>query len=930
MTITTQVYHIHYVGNGSTAVFSYPFKVFEAGDLEVVQTDTATAVATTLVLTTDYSVTGVGVETGGTITLVAGVLAVGQLLTIRRRVDLVQEAVYTDGDSFPAQAHEDALDYGVMIDQQLQEELDRSIHWQEGSTKNSEMPENLTGSPLYVTINAANTALMGTTILPTTTFDLNWLDVKSYSATGNLDQTAINATLAANPGGGHLYFGAPCTITTPTDLSGFTIADGVYKIFSISGAGAITLGPQASLDAYANWWGLTGDGTTDNSAALQGAFTGLDDGGKLSIASDRETGEADYSFDTTLTRSGWLYLKQMKGVKLTYTGTGDGIDFSDCQYSIIEEPYIVASVGATQAGAGLNYTGCGHVKVIRPMVLEFQKGIVIDADSAVSSMYGSIENPVIDGGWESGVSSGVGLAGIHFTGDSATFGRRYNAWKVIGGSIYGMTAAGAGIECDTGGVGLNVHGCAIEDNAGYAFRFTGDTNYRSDGHRITGCWIENNLLGTAYFGAYATNTIFEGNLYRYTEDRKFVGPWASYNIIRDRMAPTAWLTTSGSETHLFSNFGRGMVPYNNPLPNLMPNGAFLLEDPEWLGMPLGWSAVGTTNATLTSVAGQVTSAPASGAVWQILSATPPDGFDNYLRITVPTGGGNGPRVFRRIKVKPGRLYHVGCWVRSSVAQKGYLMAGTTAGSENYYLQACGTAATTDTWEYVSSVFLVPGKGAGAGPPADLSDADVLTITLKNIDTTAGTTVDFAGVQVNAGGIPGDYQECERTYHLPLRQIAHNYATTNDPSTHADGAGETIRTFIMPAGIMGIRGIVDITYSGYTTGTAGNHTIACKFGSLTACTMVIAEATEWLVKVRVENITASVQRISVLEVKGIATPVFLTGGDLYQAGAVNTAAAVTIATHGIVANTADYIYATGITVTPVTPWFDQSDGAAWGL
>ena len=253
MTITTQVHRVDYVGGGTTATYVYPFKIFESGDLEVIQTVAATGVATTLALTTDYSVTGVGVDAGGTIVLIAGILATGQLLTIKRTVDIVQEAVYTDGDSFPAQAHEDALDYGCMIDQQLQEQADRSWHWPEGSTNSSLMPTNITGVPLYLTINAAGTAVVGTLTALTTTFDLNWIDVKSYGS-GTLSNAALAAAIAANPSGGTLYFGGPCSITSAHDLTGFTIADGPYEIFTCSGAGAITFDPYQSI-RYGEWLG---------------------------------------------------------------------------------------------------------------------------------------------------------------------------------------------------------------------------------------------------------------------------------------------------------------------------------------------------------------------------------------------------------------------------------------------------------------------------------------------------------------------------------------------------------------------------------------------------------------------------------------------------------------------------------------------------
>ena len=46
-----------YIGNGTTTVFPFYFKVFAAADVEVVRLTVATNVETILTLTTDYTVT---------------------------------------------------------------------------------------------------------------------------------------------------------------------------------------------------------------------------------------------------------------------------------------------------------------------------------------------------------------------------------------------------------------------------------------------------------------------------------------------------------------------------------------------------------------------------------------------------------------------------------------------------------------------------------------------------------------------------------------------------------------------------------------------------------------------------------------------------------------------------------------------------------
>ena len=117
-----------YTGNNSTAVYAYAFKIQSNTHLLVTKRDTNN-VETTLVLTTDYTVspTGVNNENGGTITLVAGNLPTDYKLTIRRVVPLTQDSDFRNqGDFFP-ESHENAFDLGVMGAQQQQDEINRSI-----------------------------------------------------------------------------------------------------------------------------------------------------------------------------------------------------------------------------------------------------------------------------------------------------------------------------------------------------------------------------------------------------------------------------------------------------------------------------------------------------------------------------------------------------------------------------------------------------------------------------------------------------------------------------------------------------------------------------------------------------------------------------------------------------------------------------------
>lgn len=127
MTISSETSKVIYTGNDVASVFAYTFKIFKNTDIEVTEIIIATGAETLLVLTTDYTVSGVGDDAGGNVTLVAGALPSTKELVIRRDPKLLQETDYEEYDKFPAETHEKALDKQVIISQSLKEVLDRIV-----------------------------------------------------------------------------------------------------------------------------------------------------------------------------------------------------------------------------------------------------------------------------------------------------------------------------------------------------------------------------------------------------------------------------------------------------------------------------------------------------------------------------------------------------------------------------------------------------------------------------------------------------------------------------------------------------------------------------------------------------------------------------------------------------------------------------------
>lgn len=124
MTVSSQTYRDQQAGNGVTTAFSVPFRILDQSHVQVLLTD-ADGDTETLVLTTDYTVSGVGGSSHTVTFLVAP--ASGETVTFLRDVPLTQETDYVENDPFPADSHENGLDKLTMIAQQLKEQISRAL-----------------------------------------------------------------------------------------------------------------------------------------------------------------------------------------------------------------------------------------------------------------------------------------------------------------------------------------------------------------------------------------------------------------------------------------------------------------------------------------------------------------------------------------------------------------------------------------------------------------------------------------------------------------------------------------------------------------------------------------------------------------------------------------------------------------------------------
>lgn len=198
MTVSSSTNSIAYTGNGSTTVFSYNFKIFKNTDLVVTLRNNSTGVVTAQTLTTDYTVSNAGNDSGGNVTFVTAPPS-GNTVLIRRELDFTQTTNYVENDSFPAQAHEDALDKLTMLTQQNDVASDRSIRKPitDDSSLTMELPASVDRADTLLGFDSSGNVQVSTSDLANvtaTSAEINTLD----GFTGSVDDLNYAKDLRAS------------------------------------------------------------------------------------------------------------------------------------------------------------------------------------------------------------------------------------------------------------------------------------------------------------------------------------------------------------------------------------------------------------------------------------------------------------------------------------------------------------------------------------------------------------------------------------------------------------------------------------------------------------------------------------------------------------------------------------------------------------
>jgi len=114
-----------FAGNGVADSFAYTFRIEDKTEVTVFETDDNN-VQTTLVVDTDYTVAGIGIDGGGTITRVAGALPTDFEWFIRSNYIETQDTDFDSQGGFFPEVHEKALDKLTFLIQQIIDKQSRA------------------------------------------------------------------------------------------------------------------------------------------------------------------------------------------------------------------------------------------------------------------------------------------------------------------------------------------------------------------------------------------------------------------------------------------------------------------------------------------------------------------------------------------------------------------------------------------------------------------------------------------------------------------------------------------------------------------------------------------------------------------------------------------------------------------------------------
>jgi len=464
-----------FIGNGTASAFPFTFKVFAATDLDVIKLTVSTGTESTLVLTTDYTVSLNGDQNsnpGGTVTLTAGALPAGFTLTITSDIANLQPTDLTNQGGFYPEVITDSLDRATIQIQQIADIGDRTLKIPiSDGTLNMELPTKTERANSFLSFDAnglPSVVTAGSSGAPAT------ITRQVFSGTGS--QTVF--TLASDPGAlgnsAQVYIGGVYQQRSTYTIAGTTLTfsaapvagtDNIEYVnfltsnigstsadlvtYTPSGVGAVARSAASKFGETVSVkdFGAVGDGIADDTAAIQLALAVLSNGGTLMFPS------GNYKVTASIQLP-----KMDNGEALILSGVGAGI-------------------------SRITFSGSGYLFVIG------------DGNAVSPGFHTTIER--------------LGLYGASAVPSGAILLNSVYFWRVTDCIIRGFTnGSGVGIGSVSGMP--NYHGAVMDcyfRDIPSGIRFLGTGGVGANSNFIMRCWFGVHATAAIVFDGVTTNVV---------------------------------------------------------------------------------------------------------------------------------------------------------------------------------------------------------------------------------------------------------------------------------------------------------------------------------------------------------------------------------------------------------------------------------------
>ena len=621
MTVSNTTSRNQYTATSGQTVFPYTFEIFDKDDVAVLKNGALLSEGT------DYTVSGVGNDSGGNITLTIGATA-GDILTIYRDMAYQRLTDYQNSGDFLAQEVNDDFDRLWLAIQQQNVDSSRAVvkPITDSASNDMTLPSAVDRANSYLTFDATGAPSVVAAGDPSAPDAITRQDFTGDGAT-------VIYTLASAPGAagaGVMIFidgiqqdkdsytitGTTLTFSEAPPLNSninlvqlkatdIGEADSASVTYIPAGTGAVQTSVQSKLRETVSVkdFGAVGDGITDDTAAIQAAF---DSAKVVELAQG-----ANYLVDNLIIPnvSGWTLI----GNNSTLTKSANG----DSYYLMASYKHINNIAEAQSPCEILNVNFNANSNADHALIIQNWDSDILDCKMFNAVLNGCMFSAETRAGTTFPTSSlvntrfriisrnngGCGLFVQDSARNNATDGTILQGSQFYGNGDYGVwiePGAGWDVECRTyangGGIGFNGHGtgtlvhdCYIDDGNGSvsALPVTGST--------YSAAVFASAALGATNFGVLpVTNCHISGPVtHAGSGDSAPYGIWSENNTYR----------TDGFIYHQYFASSRKIFSVNDRFMEANPfrfhNGSStgIIEFRNAYLADKGWAISGKMNAT---------------------------------------------------------------------------------------------------------------------------------------------------------------------------------------------------------------------------------------------------------------------------------------------------------------------------------------------